>query len=131
MSKNRYPFFFHIRIKPTSGNQINTITLTEAFVVDDSIYLFTETVETKKRLFTRSQNAGKSGRSVKGILQYKGLITGTTMSFTKIIALSGYSKRLSPFIYLLYDYNSSFFSGNKKKLKLRCRFIKSRVSLPR
>ena len=54
----------------------------------------------------------------------KGLITGATyVPHKKIIALSGYSKMLSPFIYLLYDYNNSnFFSGNKRKIKIALPF---------
>ncbi|MFB0911569.1 MAG: hypothetical protein QMA99_11640 [Flavobacterium sp.] len=47
----------------------------------------------------------------------------TYVPHKKIIALSGYSKTLSPFIYLLYDYNSrNFFSGNKRKITISLPF---------
>jgi hypothetical protein len=47
-----------------------------------------------------------------------GLITGSVyLEEKRIIVLSGYSERLKPFIFLLYDFNGSdFFSGNKRKI---------------
>lgn len=49
-----------------------------------------------------------------------GLITGAVYLMSeKIIALSGYSDKLEPFVYLLYDFKGSdFFGGNKRKIEL-------------
>ena len=45
------------------------------------------------------------------------------MPSKKIIVLTGYSKTVSPFIYLLYDYNKSgFFTANKRKIKIALPF---------
>jgi hypothetical protein len=71
-------------------------------------------VETKKNGCVRiTKNSGNHVAQLKESYNIKGLITGATYLHKKIIALSGYNKT-SPFIYLLYDYNSNFFSGNKK-----------------
>jgi hypothetical protein len=98
----------------------------EAFVVvDDSIYLFTKQWKQKKTaVYAFSKMPGNQVAQLKESYNIKGLITGATyVAHKKIIALSGYSKRLSPFIYLLYDYNnSSFFSGNKRKIKIALPF---------
>jgi hypothetical protein len=48
----------------------------------------------------------------------------------KIIALSGYSKMLSPFIYLYTITTTAISFPAIRGLKLRFRFIKWRVSLP-
>ena len=47
-----------------------------------------------------------------------GLITGAVyLEEKRIIVLSGYSERLQPFLYLLYDFTGSdFFNGNKRKI---------------
>ncbi len=49
-----------------------------------------------------------------------GLITGaTTLPANKGIVLSGYSKMLQPFVYLLSDYkNNDFSTANKRKIKI-------------
>jgi hypothetical protein len=67
-----------------------------------TVFTYSRNSETKKeRLCTHYQKFRKSCRPAERILQYKGLITGATYLHTKkIIALSGYSKMLSPFIYL-------------------------------
>jgi hypothetical protein len=98
----------------------------EAFVVlDDSIYLFTKQWKQKKTaVYALPKTPGNHVAQLKESYNIKGLITGATyVQDKKIIALSGYSKRLSPFIYLLYDYNNSnFFSGNKRKIKIALPF---------
>jgi hypothetical protein len=98
----------------------------EAFVViDDSIYLFTKQWRQKKTaVYALPKTPGNHVAKLKESYNIKGLVTGATYVQDKeIIALSGYSKRLSPFIYLLYDYSdNSFFSGNKRKLKIALPF---------
>jgi hypothetical protein len=98
----------------------------EAFIVtDDSIYLFTKQWKRKRTtIYTLPKTPGNHVAQLKESYNIKGLITGATyIPHKKIIALSGYSKTLSPFIYLLYDYNNSnFFSGNKRKIKIALPF---------
>jgi hypothetical protein len=59
--QNEHTFFFHILIKPTSVNQINTTSIWLKLWCRyyAAIYLFT-TVETEKRLFTHAQNSRQS-----------------------------------------------------------------------
>lgn len=98
----------------------------EAFVVaGDSIYLFTKQWRQKRTsVYALPKTPGNHVAQLKESYNIKGLITGATyVPHKKTIALSGYSKRLSPFIYLLYDYNNSnFFSGNKRKIKIALPF---------
>jgi hypothetical protein len=59
---------------------------------------------------------------LKDTFNVKGLITGYYCHI-KLLVLSGYSKSLSPFVYLFYDYDRlSFFSGNKRKIKIALPF---------
>lgn len=98
----------------------------EAFVVaDDSIYLFTKQWKHKRTaVYALPKIPGIHVAQLKESYNVKGLITGATyVPHKKIIALCGYSNTLSPFIYLLYDYdNNGFFSGNKRKIKIALPF---------
>jgi hypothetical protein len=49
-----------------------------------------------------------------------GLITGATyLEEYRLVALSGYSVSLQPFIFLLYDFReTAFFGGNKRKISV-------------
>ncbi len=108
-----------------AGNN-NTNFDCEAFVVSgDSIYLFTkEWVSMKSSIYSLPKTPGNY--SAKFISQYnvQGLITGATYyEDKKIVALSGYSQLLQPFILLLFDFhNRNFFSGNKRKVLLNLPF---------
>ena len=91
-------------------------------VTRDSLYVLTKEWSSKQtRLYVLPKIAGNYQAKFKASLNVKGLITGgTILEDKKVIALCGYSKKLKPFIYLLYDYEeNNFFSGNKRKLKLR------------
>lgn len=98
----------------------------EAFVVSqDSIYLFTKQWHQKKTsIYVLSKIPGKHIAKLKETLNVKGLITGATSLFSeKRIILCGYSKKLKPFLYLLYDYkNNDFSTGNQRKIKLSLPF---------
>lgn len=98
----------------------------EAFVVlDDSIYLFTKQWKRKgTSVYTIPKTPGTYSARLQDTFKVRGLITGATIvPDKKLIVLSGYSKALSPFVYLLYDYDSSsFFSGNKRKIKIALPF---------
>jgi hypothetical protein len=92
----------------------------EAFIVTgDSIYLFTKQwVSNQTSLYSLPKNAGKYTAKLRSSLDVNGMITGAVyLGSERIIALSGYSNRLVPFVYLLYDFTGSdFFDGNKRKI---------------
>lgn len=98
----------------------------EAFVIlQDSIYIFTKQWTSKKSsVYSLPKIPGSYIAQFKETLNVKGLITGATLlPSNKSIVLCGYSKKLQPFVYLLYDYNNNNFStGNKRKLKLKLPF---------
>lgn len=94
-------------------------------VTRDSLYLFTKEWKSKQtRLYVLPKFAGNHRAKYKATLNVKGLITGAFLhENSKIVVLSGYSKKLKPFLYLLYDYKENhFFSGNKRKIKLALPF---------
>lgn len=94
-------------------------------VTRDSLYLFTKEWKSKKtRLYVLPKIAGNYSAKYKATLKVKGLITGAVLlENIKVVVLSGYSKKLKPFLYLLYDYkDTNFFSGNKRKIKLALPF---------
>lgn len=98
----------------------------EAFIIkNDSIYLFTkEWLSEKTSVYVLPITQGNY--VAKKLVEYdvKGLITDA--SYNKklhCVVLSGYSKTLQPFIYLLYDFkNNSFFSGNVRRIKIALSF---------
>lgn len=98
----------------------------EAFVVTkDSIYLFTKQWESKNTsVYSLPKTPGNYLAHYKSSFHIKGLITGATyLENKKLVVLCGYSKKLHPFVYLLYDYASNdFFSGNKRKIKIKLPF---------
>jgi hypothetical protein len=98
----------------------------EAFIVSgDSIYLFTkEWKEKRTSVYAVPKLPGQYIAQLKGSYNVKGLITAATyLAEKKLLVLAGYSKSLSPFLYLFYDYNdSNFFSGNKRKIKIALPF---------
>lgn len=98
----------------------------EAFIVSkDSIYIFTKQWTSKKTaLYALPKVPGHHTANVTAVHDIKGLVTGATYLESKnIIVLSGYTKHLKPFLYLLYDFNrTDFFGGNKRRIKLRLPF---------
>ncbi|MBK9224294.1 MAG: T9SS C-terminal target domain-containing protein [Flavobacterium sp.] len=98
----------------------------EAMIVtNDSLYLFTKEWKSKKTsLFALPKTPGTYVANYRAVLNVKGLITGATyLKNQKLIALCGYSKKLKPFIYLLYDFeDNDFFLGNRRKIKLKLPF---------
>jgi hypothetical protein len=86
----------------------------------------------KERLCTLPKIPGNHVAQLKESYNIKGLLPAPLICHTKnIIALAATANAV-PIYLSLYDYNNSnFFSGNKRKIKLRFRFIKWRVSLPR
>lgn len=98
----------------------------EAFVVtSDSLYLFTKQWESKKtNVFSLPKLPGNHVAKYKTSYDVNGLITGVTyLEDKKMVVLCGYNSKLHPFVYLLYDFKANdFFSGNKRKIKLRLPF---------
>lgn len=94
----------------------------EAFIVsDDSIYLFTKQwVSRGTSIYSLPKVPGQYLAKLKSGYDVKGLITGSVFIASKgIIVLTGYSRTLDPFFYLLYDFKGNdFFSGNKRKLEI-------------
>jgi hypothetical protein len=94
----------------------------EAFVVSkDSIYLFTKQwLSNGTSVYSLPKTPGKYVAKRRFFYNVNGLITGAVyLEEKRIIALTGYSERLKPFLYLLYDFNGSdFFGGNKRKIEI-------------
>jgi len=94
-------------------------------VTRDSLFLLTKEWKSKKtRLYVLPKTSGTHLAKFKAELNVKGLITdGTLLEDQRVIVLCGYSKKLQPFLYLLNDYQGNdFFSGNKRKIKLKMPF---------
>lgn len=109
---------------PSGSN--NTDFDCEAFVVSaDSIFLFTKQwISNKTGVYSLPKQPGTYVAKLKSTFDVQGLITGATYLESKnLIALSGYSNKLAPFIYLLYDFAGfDFFSGNKRKIEVSLPF---------
>lgn len=94
----------------------------EAFIVStDSIFLFTKQwISNKTSVYSLSKTPGTFVAKLKSTLDVQGLITGATYIESKnLIALSGYTNLLQPFVYLIYDFDGNiFFSGNKRKIQV-------------
>jgi hypothetical protein len=114
-------FSYSDQVDFSSGSN-NTDFDCEAFIVSkDSIYLFTKQwVSNKTSVYSLSKNPGSYSAKLRSSFDDEGLITGAVyLESERIIALSGYSHKLEPFVYLLYDFiGSDFFSGNKRKIAL-------------
>ncbi len=98
----------------------------EAFIVaSDSIYLFTKHwVDLATTVYSLPKTPGSHLAQRVDSFFVNGLITGATyLEQKRLVILSGYSKQLAPFIYLLYDFRPrQFFSGNKRKVDLSLPF---------
>lgn len=98
----------------------------EAMIVtNDSLYLFTKEWKSQKTsVYSLPKIPGNFRANFQTSFRIKGLITGATfLEQKKLIVLCGYSKKLKPFVYLLYDFKANdFFSGNKRKIKLKLPF---------
>ncbi|MEZ0005056.1 hypothetical protein ABH942_000399 [Flavobacterium sp. 28YEA47A] len=98
----------------------------EAMIVSkDSIYIFTKQWKSKKTaLYSLPKTPGNYVAQLKTVHDIRGLVTGAVfLEPENAIVLCGYSKHLKPFLYLLYDFQGTdFFTGNKRKIKLRLPF---------
>lgn len=98
----------------------------EAFIVSkDSIFIFTKKWTSQKTsVYSLAKNPGNQIAYLKATFDIRGLITDATfIEDKKEIVLCGYSKKLKPFVYILSNYaNDDFFSGTKKRIKLKLPF---------
>jgi len=94
----------------------------EAFIVSgDSLYLFTKGwASNTTTLYSIPKSPGTWDAKKGASLNVNGLITGAVYNGDKrIIVLTGYSEKLKPFLYLLYDFTGTgFFGSNKRKIDL-------------
>lgn len=92
----------------------------QAFIVtNNEILLFTKQWTTKKTsVYNLSKTPGTHTANLLTTIDVSGLISGATfLENYNFIALSGYSSVLTPFVYLIYDYNGTNFSNaNKRKI---------------
>lgn len=97
----------------------------EAMIVqNDTIHLFTKNwLNLKTNWYRFPAVSGLHSAEFVDSLNVGGLITGATFnSDSNFICLIGYTGLLQPFLYLLYDYNTHFFQGNKRKVILNSSF---------
>lgn len=94
----------------------------EAFIVSgDSVFLFTkEWVSNRTSVYSLPRAPGSYAAKRRSTWDVNGLITGAVyLEDKRIIVLTGYSERLKPFLYLLYDFDGhDFFGGNKRKIEV-------------
>lgn len=99
----------------------------EAFiVVQDSLFLFTKEWKSKKTTVYKLPNRVGDFVAEKGkSYNIKGLVTGACYyPLKKILVLCGYTRKGKPFIELFFDFEGNdFFSGSKKRIKLKPRFM--------
>lgn len=98
----------------------------EAFIVTDTeIFLFTKQwVNNKTRVYKLPKTPETYQAALQDSYDIDGLVTGAVHKKDEgLIALSGYSNLMQPFIFLLYDFiEDDFFGGNKRKLGLNLTF---------
>lgn len=108
-----------------TGNN-NTDFDCEAMIVgNNNIYLFTKQwVSEETSVYQLPKTPGTYTAQLQDTLDVNGLITGATyLQDKRLLVLSGYTSLLSPFVYLLYDFQGShFFGGNKRKVDVSLSF---------
>lgn len=94
----------------------------EAFVVaGDSIYLFTKQWTTQGTdCYVLPATPGSHVAQKRGSLDVQGLVTGACYDASrKVLVLCGYNLTLTPFVFLLYDFQEhDFFAANKRKITM-------------
>ena len=88
----------------------------------DSLYLFTKQWTGRQTIaYALPKSEGTHTATKRLNLDVKGLVTGADIHpLHHTVVLSGYTKTLNRFAYMLYDYTGSdFFSGNKRRINLQ------------
>ena len=107
-------------LSPKKGNATD-FDCEALIVVKDSLYLFTKQWKSRKTtVYALPKLPGSHIAEARQTYNVKGLITDAVyIEDKKLVVLLGYSIRLQPFFYLLYDFNDAdFFGGNKRKIKI-------------
>lgn len=94
----------------------------EAMVVQgEKVYLFTKQwTGLQTTLYELPNSSGTHTATKLASLDVNGLVTGADiLPSRRIIALTGYTKTLQRFVYLLYDFSGNgFFGANKRRIEL-------------
>ena len=88
----------------------------------DSLYLFTKQWTGRQTVaYTLPKTEGTHTATRRSNLDVNGLVTGADIHpLHHTVVLSGYTKTLNRFAYLLYDFTGNdFFSGNKRRINLQ------------
>ncbi|KOS05882.1 hypothetical protein AM493_07415 [Flavobacterium akiainvivens] len=104
-----------------SGNNNTNFDCEAMVVTSEYIYLFTKQwVSEETSVYRLPKTPGTHVAQLQDTFDVKGLITGATyLEDKRLVVLSGYSSLVSPFVYLLYDFQGhDFFGGNKRKVAL-------------
>jgi hypothetical protein len=119
-------FSYEDQVDFTPSGANNTDFDCEAFVVSsDSIFLFTKQwVSSKTAIYAIPKFPGTYVAQKQGELNVNGLITGAVLLENQdMLLLCGYSSLLQPFMWLMYDFQSTnFFNGNKRKFNINLPF---------
>lgn len=88
----------------------------------DSLYLFTKQWTGRQTVvYSVPKTAGQHMATKRSGLDVNGLVTGADIHPAHhTVALTGYTKTLNRFAYLLYDFTGTdFFNGNKRRINLQ------------
>jgi hypothetical protein len=88
----------------------------------DSLYLFTKQWTGRQTVvYSLPKTAGTYPANKRNGLDVNGLVTGADIHPAHhTVVLTGYTKTLNRFAYLLYDYEGTdFFSGNKRRINIQ------------
>lgn len=114
-------------LNPTAANATDFDC--EAMVVGTNfIYLFTKQWVTRATSVYRIPKVpGAYTAAFMATYNVNGLVTGATwQQDARILALCGYTATLSPFIYIMYDFQGDdFFGGNKRRLSFQGNFLQT------
>ena len=103
----------------SSKPQNNNYDAEALIAMGDSLYIFSKNwVNLRTKLYVLPKNAGNYNARLASDLFANGLITGADFNRQdSVIMLCGYTKVLTPFIWLLWDFrDAEVFSGNKRRI---------------
>jgi hypothetical protein len=116
-------FSYSDQVSFSQNDANNTDFDCEAFIVSaDSIFLFTKQWNSRGTgVYSLPKIPGNYIARLRNSYGVKGLVTGAVfLESRKLLVLSGYSKTLDPFLFLLYDFKGNdFFGGNKRRIELQ------------
>lgn len=87
----------------------------------DSLYIFSKNwANLRTKLYVLPKETGSYSARLSGDLFANGLVTGASFNpKDSVIMLCGYTKVLTPFLWLLWDFrDKEVFSGNKRRINL-------------